>query len=409
MKRNFVTVLDLGSTKVACLAATPDSSDGIEIIGAAVAECKGVKRGVVTDLEETSSAIRSAVRQVQQTVGEEITALVVGVGGAHMEGQNSQGFVPIYPKSRQVTREDVLQVINHSRQLMIPANREQIQALPREFRIDGQRGIQRPIGMSGAKLEVTTYLVTGETTHVQNVEKAIEMAGCQVDHIVLQPLASGLGVLTPEEMELGSAVVDIGGGTTEIAVFANGSIVYSASIPIGGQLVTSDVSKLLKTSVDEAERLKLESGCASAEGIDEDESVDVLQLGHTQPRPLQRRVLCEIIEARMRELAQLVRQHIEKSGVAGVLPGGLILTGGGSRLPDLDKFFTQQMKHLAARVAEPQVSGAFGNIGEKAGMASATGLARFALQCAEDEFSTAESGNWKERIRTFWSILGGKG
>lgn len=404
----MISVLDLGSTKAVCLAAEADGAGGLEVLGVASAECKGLRRGVVNDLEETANAIQTVIRRVQQMTGEQIGSLVVGIGGAHVEGLNAQGFVPIYPRSRAITREDVLQVINHSRQLMVPPDREQIQALPREFRIDGQRGIRKPIGMNGSKLEVVTYIVTGQSTHIQNIEKAVGMAGARIDQVVLEGLASGLAVLTDEEMELGAAVVDIGGGTTDVAVFAGGSISYSASIPVAGHLVTSDVSKLLKTTPEEAERLKLESGSASSKQIGEEESVSVMQLGQTQYRPLQRRVLVEIVESRMRELAMMVKQQIERSGMVGMLPGGVILTGGGSSLPGTDKLFAEILKHTRVRVGEPHVDGPYAGQLNHSGMATAVGLARFAVEFADDELSTAESGRWKDRIRTFWSSLGGK-
>jgi len=402
---SLVSVLDLGSTKAVCLAAESDGAGGLEIRGLATAQCKGLKRGIVSDLEETASAVDDVVRRVQTMAGEEIHSLVVSISGTHIEGMNAQGFVPIYPRSRVIQREDVLQVINHSRQLMLSPDREQIQALPREFRIDGQRGIKRPIGMNGSKLEVVTYIVTGQSTHIQNVEKAIAMAGKRVEQMVIQPLASGLGVLTDEERELGTAVVDIGGGTTDVGVFTGGSIAFSATIPVAGWLVTSDLSKLLKTSPEEAERLKLESGNAVPKLVPEEDSVSVMQLGQTHFRPLQRRVLVEIIESRMRELAMMVRQQIERSGMMGMLPGGIVLTGGGSLLPGTEKLFADILKNSRVRVSVPQINGAYSSTVNHAEMATVAGLARFAVQFAEDELAPAESGNWKDRIRTFWTTF----
>lgn len=407
-KTKLVSVLDLGSTKAVCLCAESDGAGGVDVRAVGVAECKGLRRGVVSDLEETASAIQSAIRKAQTLAGEEITSLIVSIGGTHVEGLNAQGFVPIYPRSRAISREDVLQVINHSRQHMIPPDREQIQALPREFRIDGQRGIRKPIGMNGSKLEVVTYIVTGQTTHIQNIEKAVSMAGKRIDQMVLQPLASGVAVLTDEEMELGTAVVDIGGGTTDIGVFAGGSVAFSATVPVAGLLVTSDLSKLLKTTPEEAERLKLDSGYSLSKGVTDDESVSVMQLGQTQFRPLQRRVMVEIIESRMRELATMVKQQIEKSGMVGMLPGGVVLTGGGSHLPGTDKLFADVLKHLRVRVAEPEIAGNSAAILNQPGMATAVGLAKFALQFVDDELAPADNGSWKDRIRTFWTSLGGK-
>jgi cell division protein FtsA len=408
MKSDLVTVLDLGSSKAVCLVAGPDGSGGVSLHNISTVESRGIRRGVVVDLDEVARTIDTAVREAQKKSGQEISELVVGIGGAHLEGQNAQGFVPIYPRSRHITREDVLQVINHSRQLMIPPDREMIQALPREFRIDGHRGIQRPIGMNGSKLEVITYIVTGQTNQIQNIEKAVAMGGRKIAQMVLLPLASGLGVLTQEEIELGSAVVDIGGGATNMAVFSGGSIAYSACIPIAGQLVSSDLSKLLKTSPEEAEKLKLRYGASLARIVPEKESVEVMQLGQTVARPLQRKVLCEIIESRMRELATMVRQQIERSGMFGVLPGGVVLTGGGSRLEGTDKLFEDVFKHLRVRVAEPPIDASVG-AGDLPGLAASVGMARFAIQCFDDELAPVSgTENWKERISKIFSLLSGR-
>jgi len=404
----WFAVLDIGSSKVCCLAAIDDGEGGFDLQGLAIAECRGVKRGVLTDLEETSRAVDVACRRVEQQIGAKIETVVANVTGTHLEGHGAMGFVPIYPRSRQITREDVLQVINHSRQLVIPPDRELIQALPREFKIDGQRGIQRPIGMNGSKLEVTTYIVTGQSTHIQNIEKAVAMSGRRVDQLLVSSIASGLGVLSPDEIELGAAVVDIGEGVTDIGIFQGGSIAYSASIPVGGGLVTSDISKLLRTSPEEAERLKVFHGSAVSAAVDERDSVDVTQLGHPSPRPLQRKVLCEITESRMRELAVMVRQQIEKSALYAVLPGGVVLTGGGSQIQDCERLFSDVLKHLRVRRAEPKLYGGQGMETDRSGLAVSAGMARFAIQCFEDELGPAAGGGLKATIKSLFSLISGK-
>lgn len=409
MKNDATAVLDLGTSKVVCLVGSLDPCGDIEVLAAGVASCSGVKRGVVTDLDATSAAIDTAVRQAQQQLGADIPKLSVGLAGNRVEGIAAQGFVPIYPRSRQITREDVLQVINHSRQVGLPPDREQVQVLPKEFRVDGVRDVRKPIGMSGSRLEATSYIVTAETAYLLNIEKALGMAGKKVDQMALSSLCAGLAVLSQEELDNNAVVVDIGAGTTDVAVFVNGLIAYSAGLPIGGQHVTSDVGKLLKTSPDEAERLKVSYGSATSKGMSEAESVDVMQIGQMQPRPLHRKVLCEIIESRMRELALMVRQHLEKSGAYGSLPGGVALTGGASLLPGTDKLFEETLKHLRVRTASPPVESPDRRIASQPGLATAYGMLRFILQCGENELSPASAnGSWKDRVKSMISLLGGK-
>ncbi|MBX3119079.1 MAG: cell division protein FtsA [Fimbriimonadaceae bacterium] len=409
MRSGRVHILDLGSTKAVCLAAELTETGRIKVESWHSTDCKGVRKAVVTDLEEAAKAVDKVCRAVESDTNESIESLVVGIGGAHVEGINSQGFVPIYPRTRPITRDDVLQVVNHSRQISLPPDREQIQAIPREFRIDGQRGIKKPIGMSGGRLEVNTYLVSGQATHIQNLERVVEMSGRKIERLVPKALASGLAVLTDEQRDLGAAVIDIGGGSTEIAVFFGESVAFSASVPIGGQLVTSDISKLLKASPEEAERLKLEGGLSWAKMANEDEIVGVLQLGQIHKRDLQRRVLAEIIESRMRELARMSRQQIEKSGFFGMLPGGIVLTGGASLIPGTAELFQSVFQHMKVSSQEPHLSGQREKGLNRPELATAVGLSTFGLECQHDEFAPATvDGSWKDKIRTFLSLMGGK-
>lgn len=409
MSTELVTVLDLGSTKAVCLTARRSDSGGIDVVAMSQVPCRGLKKGVVADLEEAAHATSEVTRKVESALGEPLSEIIVGIGGAHLEGINSQGFVPITPSTKPISSDDVLRVVNHSRQLMMPPDREQIQALPREFRVNGQRNITRPVGMAGSKLEVMTYIVTGHTPHVQNLERVLQMADRQVGAMVLMPLASGLGVLGHQDLDLGCVVVDIGGGTTDVAVFSGGSLAYHACIPIGGQLVTSDLSKLLKTSPEEAERLKLKYGASLARTVPEADGIDVTQIGQELSRPMQRRVFAEIIESRMRELAVMVRQQIEKSGLYGVLPGGVVITGGGSQLPATDALFEEVLQHLRVRKGTPKVDGQLKHTIARPDMATAVGLARYAMDNPDDDLETGGNGaGWKERVRSIWTMFGGK-
>lgn len=408
MSSERVTVVDLGSTKAACVIAERDEGQ-VRILAAASAPSKGLRRGAVVDLDEAAKSVDDAIREAERQAGGEQNKISVGIGGPYVEGSTTRGYVPIYPKSRQISREDVLQVIKHSRQISLPPDREQIQAMPQDFSVDGQGGIQRPIGMSGGRLEVNTFLVTGHATHVQNVERAVTMTGHKVEQMVLQALASGLGVLSVEELEQGCAVVDIGGGTTDVAVFENGAIVFHASLPIGAELVTSDLSKLLKTTLEEAERLKCAYGTTLVDAVPERETVDVLQLGQTDARPLARRVLCEIIQSRMREIATMAGQQLQKSRLLGSLPGGIVVTGGGSALPGTSELFASVLQQTKVRIGRPADASIKMKGMEGPEWATAAGLARFALQNLDDDFSpVGGSDDWKDRIRTFWSLLSGR-
>lgn len=408
MKREFVSVLDLGTSKAACIVAEHDASGGMRILGSAEAECKGVRRGTVTDLEEAARAVDGACRRAQQEAGRDISDVVVSLGGGHVETHEARGYVPIYPRTRPISRDDVMQVVNHSRQLVMPPDREQILALPREFRVDGQNGIQRPVGMVGGRLEVSTFLATAETAQIHNLERSLSMTGRSAEMVVPLALASGLGVLTPQELEVGAAVVDIGAGGTQVGLFSGGSVTYAAFIPIGAGHVTSDLTKLLKISPEEAERLK-RIGAAFAQEVSPGEPVEVMQIGQTTARPLDRRVLCEIIESRMREIATMVKQQLEKSGHFGTLPGGVVVTGGGSLLPATDRLFESVFGHVKARCAAPKANGPGGKLASTPGFSAAVGLARFALDSEDDELCIAgANGKWTEKVRTLWSMLSGR-
>ncbi|MFZ4508704.1 MAG: cell division protein FtsA [Fimbriimonas sp.] len=403
MTDEFVTVLDLGSTRALALSATVGSQGSLKVRGIASIESRGVKKGVVTNVEEAGRTVDALMRRLQQQIQGPIGKLVVGVSGAHVEGMSAQGFKPIVPKSRTITRQDVLEVVNHSRSILFPPDREQIQAIPREFRVDEQRNVKRPVGVTGAKLEILTYLVSGQIKHIQDLERAFTLGGHNIEQMVLAPLAAGLGVLTPAELESGTLVVDIGGGKTDLAIFIQGSIAYSACLPVGGQSVTNDLAMLLKTSPEDAEQLKIEHGGALAR-LAPMRTVEVQQIGQAIKRPLQSQVLFEIIESRMKEIARMVDQHVERSGFRGQLAGGAVLTGGGSLLPETATLFDEHLTHTKVRLGEPHLAQ-----GPKFGKAVAIGLGKFELQCREEIVTATVGQDWREKVRSLWSSVSGKG
>lgn len=394
--------LDLGSSKVAFLASRVNESGEVEVLDITTSPNKGIQRGIVTDLDATASAISEATRGSNIAPGTEIT---VSVNGAHLDGLNAQGFVPIVPANRTIHGEDLLQVINHSRQVVPSPDREQIMALPREFRVDGQRGIKRPEGMSGNRLEVVTHLITGQIAHLSNVERAVEMAGFKIGQMVPSAIAAGMAVTSEHERDAGCAIVDIGAGTTSIAIFTNGSPCSIAVLPVGGTSVSSDLAKLLKMAPEEADNLKKEHGRAIKGNIRDDSTVEVRQIGQNHPRHLQRSVLYEIVESRMREIANLVRAQIERSGLYGMLPGGVILTGGSSQLNGTVQLFAEVLHEPNVRQSSPQCGGPAGVRAGSPEFSVAVGLAEYALQAtASDVVPAGGIGSWKERIFSLFQL-----
>lgn len=407
--KNRVAAIDIGSSKVACLVAERGEEGTLGILAATSAPCRGLRKGVVVDLDEAASSLTEAVRDINESLGEPLTSAVVAVGGSHVEAQRTRGMIPIFPSTRPITRDDVLQVVNHSRQHVWPPDREEIQALPGSFVIDGQRGIQKPVGMSGARLEVSTLVVSGQKAHLANVERAFEMAGLDIEQLVLKSMASALGVLTTEQLETGVAVVDIGAGTTDLVVFESGSPCYAASIPVGSTMVTADLSKLLKTSPEEADRLKERFGDALARQVDDEETVGVMQLGQIHERPLQKRVLCEIIESRHREVATFVSQHIARSGRSADLAGGVVLTGGGALQSGLATLYQDVLGRNDVRIGTPGFRGKAAQSLDSPMWATAVGLTRYALNSQEDVLGTiSENGSLTGRIKTLWSMISGR-
>jgi cell division protein FtsA len=410
MSERLVSVLDLGATKAVCLVARIDPTGGVEALAVATTASMGLDRGAVSDAEAAATSVDAVCREAESVAGAEIAGLIAGINGPHLRGDNSQGFLPLYPRTRLINRDDVLRVIDHSRRVPPAPDREQIMAIPREFRVDGQaagqKGAPRPVGMSGSRLEVVTHLVTGDAASVQSLERAVAIAGRRVTQMVAQPIASGLGVASGEEMVLGCVVVDLGAATTSVGVFAGGAIAHLAVLPLGGSHVTSDIRKLLKTEPGEAERLKIEHALSLARAAAADEAVPVVQQGHTHARYLARTVLCEIVESRMREIAGMVRIEVERSGLYGMLPGGVILTGGGAQLGQTSALFSEVLKPMQARFATPRATGSGPGWRPDPGLAAAVGLARFELGGDDDDLQPVSGiGSWKAKIRGLRSLF----
>ncbi len=401
-----VYALDLGTTKVVCLAATLDPSGKVRAEAFASVPCRGVVKGVVSDVPATARAIDEAVSRIERAVGRPVDGLSVTVGGTHLQSVNGQGFIPIVPSTRAVRPDDVLKVVNHSRQVVLPPDREQLMALPKGFNVDGKRGLSRPVGETGGRLEVLTHIVTAQTSVLQVLDRTLTEAGRQVAEMVAEPIASALGVIDPEKAKGDVVVVDIGGSVTGLALFLGGAIGYTCCLPVGGQHVTNDLAHLLKVDVEEADRLKVAHGTATAAMVPETEAVQIVQGGTTEPRPLQRRVLCEIVESRLRELATLVRRHIETGGLAEPGRARLVLTGGASLTPGIEDLFREQTGVDAVVRLGPKVAGPHARALEDPGMSAVVGLARYGLEGDEQELAPVSApANWKERVRSLKSLF----
>jgi len=321
----IVVGLDLGTTKVSAVVGEVDA-DGITVLGVGNVPCRGLRKGVVSNIEWTVRAIREAVGAAQTMAGVEITTVYVGVGGSHVRGQVSDGVAAV--SGREVTQADLERVLEGARAIPVDADRMILHALPREYIVDNQDGVRDPIGMSGVRLQVRVNLVTAATSCVQNAIRCVERAQLEVADVVLSSFASSEAVLSDDEKEIGGGVIDMGGGTTDLLLYSDGGIAHASSIPAGGNNVTSDVAAGLRTPVAEAERLKRNYGCALGRLIAEDEEIEVPGVGGHAPRRVARRVLGDIIEPRVEELFSEVRRRMEEAGLVDQMSAGMVLTGG---------------------------------------------------------------------------------
>ncbi len=374
MARNeVITGLDIGTTKVCALVAEIAEHGEIIITGVGVSPSLGMKKGVVVDIESTTRAIEEAVGKASRQAAREVEAVYVGVTGEHIASLNSSGVIAITHPDREITAGDVERVLEAARNIVLLPGRQILHAIPRSYSIDGQNGIRQPIGMSGQRLEVQTHIVHGATSFLNNVEKCVTKAGLDVAEEVLEPIATGESVLLPAEKELGVCLVDIGGGTSDMAVFVNGEIFYSAVVPIGGNHVTNDVAYGLTVGHDEAERLKTESGNALTELVPEEDVISVRQVGRDESRKLRRRALVQIIEPRMQELFQMVKDELEKADCLGHIPAGIVVSGGGSQLKGCEEI-AQQVMGTPVRIGKPHGVGGLGETLTHPMYATAVGL-----------------------------------
>ena len=331
VERNLIVGLDIGTSKIVALIGEVNANDQIEVVGLGTHPSRGLKRGVVVNIEATVQSIQHAIEEAELMAGCQIHSAFTGIAGSHIRGLNSHGIVAI--RDQEVTQPDIERVIDAARAVAIPADQKILHVLPQEFVVDHQEGIREPIGMSGVRLEARVHLVTGALSAAQNIEKCVKKCGISVADMVLEQLASSYAVLTEDEKELGVCLIDIGGGTTDIAVFNEGSIRHTAVIPIAGDQVTNDIAVALRTPTQSAEDIKLKHACTLIDLAHPEEMIEVPGVGDRPPRKLSKRALAEVIEPRYEELFRLVQAELRRSGFEDSVASGIVLTGGAALMP----------------------------------------------------------------------------
>ena len=323
-----VVGLDVGTTKICAVIARPAAAGGLDVLGVGTAPSRGLRRGVVVNIDSTVEAIKAAVAEAEQMAGVEVSGVYAGVAGGHIKGVNSRGVVAVSGKDREVSEADVERVVEAARAINLPQDREIIHVLPQSFTVDDGDGVREPVGMSGVRLEVEVHVVTAAVTSVQNVVRSVNRAGLAVHDVVLEPLASAEAVLHEDEKELGVLVIDIGGGTTDLALFRGGAVWHTAILPLGGDHITNDIAIGLRTPMADAEDLKKRYGCALTALVPAEETVDVPSVGGRKPRQLSRQVLSEIIQPRVEEIFTLVARELGRAGFQDAATAGVVVTGG---------------------------------------------------------------------------------
>jgi cell division protein FtsA len=371
--------LDIGTTKVCTVAGELSAEERLEVLAVGVAPSTGVRKGVIVDMDATVRAIRASVEKAERAGGVQIGSVYVGITGEHIASLNSRGVVAVTSADREIHEEHVARVQEAARVIVLPPDREILHNLPRTYIVDGQDGVRHPVGMAAQRLEVETHVVTGAATFIENVGKCVKKAHLTVEEIVLEPLAASLAVLSEAERALGVALVDIGGGTTDVALFSDGAIYHSAAIPVGGNHVTYDLSVGLRIPREQAEALKIEHGCALIDHVGEKEYVEIRRVEDEEPHELPRRVIAEIIEPRMEEVFQLVGREMERADGNRLAPTGLVLTGGACQLESVVELAARTLG-MPVRVGRPRHLGGLAEAVDNPSFATAVGLLQYGAE-----------------------------
>ena len=412
MEPRTIVGIDVGTTKVCTLVGEVHEDEQLRIIGVGVAPSRGLRKGVVVNVQEATEAITTSVRKAERISGYEIANAYVGVGGGHISAINSRGVVGISRGERGISAYDIERALDAARAIAIPHNREIIHTIPRGYVVDGQEGVKDPVGMQGIRLEVEAHIVTGASTSISNLVKCIRDAGVEIDDLILQPLASGEAILKKSEREMGVVLADIGGGTTDIGLFIDGSIWHTIVLQTGGEHLTRDVAVGLRTPFNTAEELKIKYGHAVASSLPSDELIEVRSFGNGTRQEVSRLRLAEVLEARAEELLALVGREIKRSGYDGLLAAGLVLCGGSAELAGLASLARQTIQ-LPVRVGTPQNLQGLTDVLESPAYATSVGLLLWGMrqssQAEQEPKRTprAPSAAWQRTRDWFRAFLPG--
>ena len=383
-KNNYIVGFDIGTRKVVAIIGEVTEERKIEIIGIGTADSHGLRKGVVVDLDETTKAVKKAQEEAELMAGVEIDSAFFGISGSHIKSFNSRGVVAVSGKNREITREDVKRVIDQSKAIPIPPDRNIIHIIPQEFIVDDQDGIKDPAGMSGIKLEVNVHIITAALTSLQNLKSCVERAGIGVEEVVLNHIATAQSVLTHDERELGVGQIDIGAGTTEVAIYERGSLWYTSTIPIGGDNFTNDIAVGLRTPIPEAERIKKKFGCIAGPPVEDQETIEVPSVGKgRKPRVLSRQLLADIIQPRAEEIFRLVDSDIKRMGYDKSLNSGIVLTGGTALLEGIEEV-AEEIFDLPVRRGDPGGVGGLVDRVSTPDFATAVGLILYGFHIWQD-------------------------
>jgi cell division protein FtsA len=398
----FIVGLDIGTTKICVVVGRASAEGKISIVGIGSHPSTGLRKGVVVNMDSTVNSIKKAVEEAELMAGIKIDSCLAGIGGAHIKSFNSNGVVAI--KDKEVRPDDIERAIDAAKAVAIPADRELIHVIPQEFIVDDQDGIKDPVGITGVRLEVKVHIVTGNISSAQNIIKCCRLAGLSVNDVILGQLASSEATLTEEEKEIGAALVDIGGGTSDIAIFSNGSIKYTSVLPFGGNNITNDIAIGLRTPIDDAEKIKKKYGCAFSSMVGANETIEVPSVGGRKSRTLQRKTLADIIEPRVEEVAELIYDEIKKSGQEKLLASGVIITGGCANLEGMPEL-AESIFNLPARRGSPIGVGGLVDVVNNPSYATGVGLLIYGSKYTKGNRRGFNAGRSMKRLLSGHKLL----